>query len=80
MGVITKDGDYYLYAEYCPGDFFWGWWLYAGKLPDPGEKFDRETYHWIDGDFQRSHIGRDLLGLDAPYSEHRNNFRLFGLG
>lgn len=73
MSVITRDGDYYLYAEYCPGDLFWGWWLYAGEVPADGEKFDRETSQWIDGDFQRMDIARDLLGLDCPYGEHRNS-------
>jgi len=66
---MRLDGLFYVYAEYCPGDLFWGWWLYAAPIVDG--KVDRKRYTWLNYEWRLAAIARDLCSLDAwPWSEH----------
>ena len=55
---MLKNGLHYIYAEYCPGDFFWGWWLYGAPIVD--EKPDRKHYTWLHADYWISVLYRAL--------------------
>jgi len=62
----------YVYAEYCPGDFFWGWWLY--KVPIEEGKADRRNgeygnYHWLHYDWLLTRL-METLGLPT-YLDYR---------
>jgi hypothetical protein len=43
--MSDKKRPVYVYAEYCPGDFFWGWWLYL--CPIEGDAVERKRYEWL---------------------------------
>lgn len=58
----------YVYAEYCPGDFYWGWWLYycgiRYGLPDRNNRAYHNGRVWLNYDWQIRQLF-SLLGL--PY-------------
>ncbi len=59
-----KDGDYFIYAEHCPGLFgfaYMGWWLYAAPVIDG--KPDKEQYHWLHCDWELDAV---MIGLGLP--------------
>ena len=59
---MSQEQLLYIYAEYCPGDFFWGWWLYAVPVKDG--KPDRGRYTWLNPGHA---ITEDVLrALDIP--------------
>ena len=40
-----KERMLYIYTEYCPGDFYWGWWMYASPVVE-GKVLTKE-YEWL---------------------------------
>jgi hypothetical protein len=43
--------DKFLIAEYCPGPFYMGWWLYLRDTND-GKQNDMDGWGWLRGEFQ----------------------------
>ncbi len=41
-----RDRLLYVYTEYCPGNFFWGWWLYAVPVIE-GKPMRNADGSWI---------------------------------
>ena len=64
------EGRYYVYAEYCPGDLYWGWWLYASHLPQNGN-LDRSRYTWLRCDWQIDALRRSIG--QKPLLNYRGN-------
>ena len=71
-----KDGEYFVYAEYCSGLFgfaYMGWWLYAAPLIDG--VIDKEQAVWLHCDWELDAV---LGGLGIPkngHSEYTDAFR-----
>lgn len=59
-----KDGDYFIYAEYCPGLFgfaYMGWWLYAAPIVERIP--NKEQCVWLNCDWELDAV---LAGLGLP--------------
>jgi len=66
MAKDTQDRLLYVYAEYCPGDFFWGWWLYAVPLVEG--KPDLGKYTWL----RHLHLTEILRAVGLQARDHRS--------
>ena len=59
-----RDGDYFIYAEYCSGLFgfaYMGWWLYAA--PIVGGEPNKEQAVWLSCDWEVEAV---TTGLGLP--------------
>lgn len=56
----------FLIAEYCPGPFFWGWWLYLRDRND-GSPNDCCDWGWIRYEFAEQAVYRLLYSM-GPYN------------
>jgi len=63
--MFKVEGIHYIYAEYCPGPWFWGWWLYAVPIVD--DKPDRDRYTCLKFDWQLNPLREQLLNLPPSY-------------
>lgn len=64
----------YVYAEYCPGDFFWGWWLYFVAVIDG--KINYDNYEWIHSDIQLNGL-MEALGLPVLHDYRGDNHQKY---
>ena len=71
---MLKNGLYYIYTEYCPGDFFWGWWLYAAPMVD--EKPDRTKSTWLNGDVWLDRLHR-AINLPEMHTYRGHNHTIY---
>jgi hypothetical protein len=67
MDITTQDRLLYVYTEYCPGDFFWGWWLYAIPVVD-GTPIRDTDGAWL----RHASLEAVLQALGLPESDWRN--------
>jgi len=63
--VGALEGVVYLYAEYCPGPWYWGWWLYAAPIVE--DKPDWEHSVWLKYEWRVNAIRTQIMGLEASY-------------
>jgi hypothetical protein len=71
-----KDGDYFIYAEYCPGLFgfaYMGWWLYAAPIVE-GEP-DKEKAVWLKRGWGRDAVLSGLRLSDIGKGGYTESFR-----
>lgn len=65
----------YIYAEYCPGDFYWGWWLYCCGikygLPTRNINSSRNVRIWLHHEWQLEQLF-NLISLPFQYKCDRN--------
>lgn len=65
----------YVYAEYCPGDLYWGWWLYCCGikygLPTRNINSSRNIKMWLRHEWQLDQLFK-LVGLPFQYKYDRN--------
>lgn len=75
------NGLHYIYAEYCPGDLFWGWWLYATLVSADGT-IDRKRYIWLNYEWRQAALSEalDLMGpwpwMERPTERQGTHRRL----
>lgn len=76
------EGLNYIYAEYCPGDFFWGWWLYAAPIistpehkgQSEKEMPDREHAVWLHYDWRLDALFEALKLSPRGYNSDYPNY------
>lgn len=67
MDETTQDQLLYVYTEYCPGSFFWGWWLYAIPVVDGTPIRDTDDA-WL----RHASLDAVLQALDLPERDWRD--------
>ena len=68
------NGLHYIYAEYCPGDFYWGWWIYAAPIAEG--KPDRGRAFWIQHNWQLDRL-MAALGLHILHEYRYDNHQRY---